>query len=42
VPTAIASLQTTVTLLSGAGHMVHFDQPEVVRSIIVNASHKIS
>jgi pimeloyl-ACP methyl ester carboxylesterase len=27
-------------LVPDAGHMVHFDQPEVVRSIVVRASNE--
>lgn len=37
---AITSPQTTVILLPDAGHMVHFDRPEVVRSIVVRASNE--
>lgn len=40
LPAAITSTQTTVILLPDAGHMVHFDQPEAVRSIAVSTSHK--
>ncbi len=42
LPAAITSPQTTVILLPDAGHMVHFDQPEAVRSIAVSASHKVT
>lgn len=35
VPTAIAGPATTVTIVQDAGHMVHFDHPDVVRSILV-------
>lgn len=35
LPAAITSPQTTVILLPDVGHMVHFDQPEAVRSIVV-------
>ncbi len=42
LPAAITSPQTTVILLPDAGHMVHFDQPEAVRSIVVSASHKVT
>ena len=34
LPSAIASPKTTVMRVPDAGHMVHFDQPEVVRSIV--------
>jgi pimeloyl-ACP methyl ester carboxylesterase len=37
VPAAIPSPSRTVTLLPNAGHMVHFDQPERVRAITVQA-----
>ena len=33
----IAGPRCTVRLVSDAGHMVHFDQPEIVRSITVSA-----
>ena len=36
-PAAIAAPATTVVRLSNAGHMLHFDQPDIVRSIVVNA-----
>jgi pimeloyl-ACP methyl ester carboxylesterase len=36
LPTAIAAPATTVTVVADAGHMVHFDHPTVVRSILVN------
>jgi proline iminopeptidase len=35
LPAAIAAPSKTVTLVPDAGHMVHFDQPEVVRSILM-------
>jgi pimeloyl-ACP methyl ester carboxylesterase len=37
LPTAIAAPTTTVLRLPDAGHMVHFDQPAIVRSIIERA-----
>jgi pimeloyl-ACP methyl ester carboxylesterase len=37
LPEAIAAPASTVALLPHAGHMAHFDQPEIVRSIAVNA-----
>ena len=37
LPAAIAAPGTTVRLVPNAGHMVHFDRPDVVRSIVVNA-----
>lgn len=40
LPLAITAPETTVMLVSDAGHMVHFDQSEVVRSIVVRASHE--
>jgi pimeloyl-ACP methyl ester carboxylesterase len=40
LPIAISSPETTVMLVPDAGHMVHFDQPEVVRSIVVRAGNE--
>jgi pimeloyl-ACP methyl ester carboxylesterase len=37
LPTAIAAPATTLTVVPEAGHMVHFDHPHVVRSIVANA-----
>ncbi len=37
LPAAIAAPATTVLLVPNAGHMVHFDQPAIVRSIAVTA-----
>lgn len=37
LPGAIAAPASTVLLVPNAGHMVHFDQPEIVRSIAVSA-----
>jgi pimeloyl-ACP methyl ester carboxylesterase len=37
LPAAIAAPASTVLLVPNAGHMVHFDQPEIVRLIAVNA-----
>ena len=40
LPVAIAAPAKTVTLVPDAGHMVHFDQPELVRSIAVSAGNE--
>jgi pimeloyl-ACP methyl ester carboxylesterase len=37
LPTAIAAPARTVTLVPEAGHMVHFDQTEIVRAVAVRA-----
>jgi pimeloyl-ACP methyl ester carboxylesterase len=37
VPAAIAAPTCTVRVLPNAGHMVHFDQPEIVRAIAMHA-----
>ena len=37
LPAAVAAPTSTVLLVPNAGHMVHFDQPGVVRSIAVSA-----
>jgi pimeloyl-ACP methyl ester carboxylesterase len=37
LPAAIIAPACTVHLVPDAGHMVHFDQPDIVRSIAVNA-----
>lgn len=37
LPAAIAPPNSTVVRVPDAGHMVHFDQPQIVRSITVNA-----
>ena len=37
LPAAIIAPACTVRLLPDAGHMVHFDQPDIVRSIAVSA-----
>jgi pimeloyl-ACP methyl ester carboxylesterase len=37
VPAAVIAPACTVRLVPNAGHMVHFDQPDIVRSIAVNA-----
>jgi pimeloyl-ACP methyl ester carboxylesterase len=42
LPVAIAAPAKTVTLLPDAGHMVHFDQPELVRSIATRARNDTS
>ena len=36
-PALIAAPSSTVARLPNAGHMAHFDQPAIVRSIAVNA-----
>lgn len=36
LPEAIAAPNSTVVRLPNAGHMVHFDQPDIVRSIVGN------
>ena len=36
LPTAISAPATTVVRVPNAGHMVHFDRPDVVRSIARN------
>ena len=37
LPAAIAAPATTVLRLSDAGHFLHFDQPDIIRSILVKA-----
>jgi pimeloyl-ACP methyl ester carboxylesterase len=37
LPEAIEAPARTAILVPNAGHMVHFDQPEIVRSIVVSA-----
>jgi pimeloyl-ACP methyl ester carboxylesterase len=37
LPEAIGAPATTVTVVPDGGHMVHFDHPDVVRSIVVKA-----
>ena len=39
LPAAIAASESTVILVPDAGHMVHFDQPEIVRSIAARAGN---
>jgi proline iminopeptidase len=39
LPLAIAAPESTTMVVPNAGHMVHFDQPDVVRSIAVKAGH---
>ena len=39
LPRAIAAPATTVALVPNAGHMVHFDQPAVVRAIAMRAGN---
>jgi len=38
LPAAIGAPATTVTIVPEAGHMVHFDHPHIVRSIVVDAA----
>ena len=40
LPVAIVAPKAAVTLVPDAGHMVHFDQPEIVRSIIMQACNE--
>jgi pimeloyl-ACP methyl ester carboxylesterase len=37
LPSAIIAPACTVRVVPNAGHMVHFDHPDIVRSIAVNA-----
>jgi pimeloyl-ACP methyl ester carboxylesterase len=37
LPAVIEAPACTAILVPNAGHMVHFDQPEIVRSIAVSA-----
>jgi pimeloyl-ACP methyl ester carboxylesterase len=37
LPEAIEAPAKTAILVPNAGHMVHFDQPEIVRSVVVSA-----
>ena len=37
LPPAIATPGSTIVRVPDAGHLVHFDRPDVVRSIVVNA-----
>ena len=39
LPVAITAPARTVTLVPDAGHMVHFDQPQLVRSVAMRARH---
>jgi pimeloyl-ACP methyl ester carboxylesterase len=39
LPLAIAAPEITTVLVPDAGHMVHFDQPDVVRSLAVKAGN---
>jgi pimeloyl-ACP methyl ester carboxylesterase len=40
LPAAIAAPGSTVLRLPDAGHMLHFDQPDVVRSIVIAAAQQ--
>jgi pimeloyl-ACP methyl ester carboxylesterase len=40
LPVSIATPARTVNLVPDAGHMVHFDQPEIVRSIVLKAGNE--
>jgi pimeloyl-ACP methyl ester carboxylesterase len=42
LPDAIAAPESTVVLVPDAGHMVHFDRPDVVRAIAVRAKNQRS
>lgn len=39
LPTRVGAPTTTVSVLPNAGHMVHFDRPDAVRSIVLAATH---
>jgi pimeloyl-ACP methyl ester carboxylesterase len=41
LPAAIAAPEHTVARLPEAGHIAHFDQPEVVRAIAMRASDEV-
>jgi pimeloyl-ACP methyl ester carboxylesterase len=41
LPGAIGSAGTTAVRVSDAGHLVHFDRPDVVRAIVENASRSV-
>jgi pimeloyl-ACP methyl ester carboxylesterase len=41
LPAAISAPETTVSLVPDAGHMVHFDRPEVVRASVMRARDAI-
>lgn len=40
LPLAITAPESTVMLMPDAGHMVHFDRPELARSVVVRAGNK--
>ena len=40
LPAVISTPTATVRLVNDAGHMVHFDQPSIVRTIVVRAGHE--
>jgi proline iminopeptidase len=40
LPVAISAPESTVIRVAEAGHMVHFDQPEVVRGVALRARHE--
>jgi pimeloyl-ACP methyl ester carboxylesterase len=39
LPAAIACAESTLVRVPNAGHMVHFDQPEIVRSVAMKAGN---
>jgi pimeloyl-ACP methyl ester carboxylesterase len=39
LPAAIAAPRTTVLIAPDAGHMVHFDQPDLVRGVVARSRH---
>jgi pimeloyl-ACP methyl ester carboxylesterase len=41
LPAAIAAPNSTVTFAPDAGHMVHFDQPDTVRAVAVEAANAV-
>jgi pimeloyl-ACP methyl ester carboxylesterase len=41
LPAALAAPSTTVVRVPDAGHMVHFDHPEIVRSIVSNEMQRL-
>jgi len=41
LPTTVAAPRSTVNLVADAGHMVHFDQPDVMRSVVMRARDNV-